>query len=84
MSQEFIQQLEQFKPIVQQLKNSNNQQNAQNILFSMMANNPNFKNVIDLVKMGNGNTRQIAQMLADKNNINLNELAQQIAKTLQL
>ena len=54
--------------------------NPQLALQNLLMNNPNYKNVVDLLRMGGGNLQQIAQYMAAQKNIDLNSLIQELQK----
>lgn len=54
--------------------------NPQLALQNLIMNNPNYRNIIDLMRMGGNNLQQIAQYLANQKGVNLNELIQELQR----
>lgn len=58
-----------------QLKNMPNPQVG---LYNMFASNPQYRNFITLMQMGNGNWQQAAQMMANQQGVDLNNLIREL------
>ena len=70
-------QIQQLKAIMKQIQTSPNPQMA---LQNLIMNNPNFRNVRDLIQMSGGNLQQVAQFMANQKNVDLNALIQELQK----
>ena len=68
-------QIQQIKTLMKQIQQSPNPQAA---LQNLLANNPNYKRAMDLIHMSNGNLQQVAQYLANQNNVDLNALIKEL------
>ena len=68
---------QQVKEMMRQVQNS---PNKEAMLMNLLQQNPNIQKISGLIKMGNGNLQQAAQILAQQKGKNLNDLIQELQR----
>lgn len=69
--------MQQIKNMMHQVQNSPNREAA---LINMLQQNPNLQSISTLLKMGNGDLRQAAELLARQKGYNLNDIIRELQR----